>query len=241
MLHRHFCWQVGSIVLIDARVNQVNMADRARRSIDISLFPKLAERSGKRLQCVRGQVLFTMGDTADSIHYLQNGTVRLSVVSAQGKEAVFALLGPGDFFGEGCIAGQSVRLMTATALSAGSVMKIMKPKIVRLLHRDNVLAWALITYLITRQRKVQEDLIDQLFNSTEKRLARALLLLANYGTAGKTEGTIPMISQTLLAEMIGASRPRVSLLMNKFRKLGFIEYDHGLTIHSSLLAVVLHD
>jgi len=182
-----------------------------------------------------------MGDAADSIYYVQNGTVSLSVVSAQGKEAVFALLGPGDFFGEGCIVGQSVRLMTATALSAGSVLKIMKPKIVRLLHRDNVLAWALITYLITRQRKVQEDLIDQLFNSAEKRLARALLLLANYGTAGKTEGTIPMVSQTLLAEMIGASRPRVSLLMNKFRKLGFIEYDHGLTIHSSLLSVVLHD
>jgi CRP/FNR family transcriptional regulator, cyclic AMP receptor protein len=217
------------------------MVTPAKRLMHIGFLLKLAQKYGKRLQCIKGQVLFTMGDTADSIYYVQNGTVKLSVVSAQGKEAVFALLGPGDFFGEGCIAGQSVRLMTATALSAGSVMKIMKPKIVRLLHRDNVLAGALITYLITRQRKVQEDLIDQLFNSAERRLARALLLLANYGTAGKTEGTIPMVSQTLLAEMIGASRPRVSLLMNKFRKLGFIEYDHGLTIHSSLLSVVLHD
>ena len=217
------------------------MVTPEKRLMDIGFLQKLAQKYGKRLQYVKGQVLFTMGHTADSVYYIQNGTVKLSVVSAQGKEAVCALLGPGDFFGEGCIAGQSVRLMTATALSAGSVMKIMKPKIVRLLHRDNVLAWALITYLITRQRKVQEDLIDQLFNSTEKRLARALLLLANYGTAGKTEGTIPMVSQTLLAEMIGASRPRVSLLMNKFRKLGFIEYDHGLTIPSSLLAVVLHD
>src|ERR1700730_9326365 len=217
------------------------MVNPARKLMDIEVFLKLAQKYGKRLQCVRSHILFTMGDTADSIYYIQNGTVKLSIVSAQGKEAVFALLGPGDFFGEGCIAGQSVRLMTATALSPGSFIKVMKTAIVRLLHRDQVLAWSLITYLITRQRKVQEDLIDQLFNSTEKRLARALLLLANYGTAGKTEGTIPMISQTLLAEMIGASRPRVSLLMNKFRKLGFIEYDRGLTIHSSLLSVVIHD
>ena len=219
----------------------MNLANPGKGLMDIGGVLKLAEKYGKRLQCVRGHILFTIGDTADSIYYIQNGTVTLSVVSAQGKEAVFALLGPGDFFGEGCVAGQSVRLMTAAALSAGSVIKIMKPTIVRLLHRDQVLAWGLITYLITRQRKVQEDLIDQLFNSTEKRLARTLLLLANYGTARKAEGTIPMVSQTLLAEMIGASRPRVSLLMNKFRKLGFIEYDHGLTIHSSLLAVVLHD
>ena len=219
----------------------MKLANLARQPVDIEPFLRVARKYGKRLKCSKGQILFTMGDTADSLYYIQNGTVKLSVVSAQGKEAVFALLGPGDFFGEGCIAGQSVRLMTATALSAGSVMKIMKPKIVRLLHRDNVLAWALITYLIIHQRKVQEDLIDQLFNSAEKRLARALLLLANYGTTGKTEGTIPMVSQTLLAEIIGASRPRVSLLMNKFRKLGFIEYNHGLTIHGSLLAVVLHD
>ena len=219
----------------------MSVANPGTRLVDIEVVLKLAQKYGKRLQCVRGQILFTMGDVADSIYYVQNGTVKLSVVSDQGKEAVLALLGPGNFFGEGCIAGQAVRLLTATALSPGSFIKIMKPEIVRLLHRDQVLAWVLITYLIKRQRKVQEDLIDQLFNSTEKRLARALLLLANYGTTGKTEGTIPMVSQTLLAEIIGASRPRVSLLMNKFRKLGFIEYDHGLTIHSSLLAVVLHN
>ena len=219
----------------------MKLANPARRPVEIEPFLRVARKYGKRLKCSKGQILFTMGDTADSIYYIQNGTVRLSVVSAQGKEAVFALLGPGDFFGEGCIAGQSLRLITAVALSSGSFIRIMKQEIVPLLHKDQTLAWALITYLITHQRKVQEDLIDQLFNSTEKRLARALLLLANYGTTGKTEGTIPMVSQTLLAEIIGASRPRVSLLMNKFRKLGFIEYDHGLTVHGSLLAVVLQD
>jgi CRP/FNR family transcriptional regulator, cyclic AMP receptor protein len=219
----------------------MKLANLARRPVDIEPFLRVARKYGKRLKCSKGQILFTMGDIADSIYYIQNGTVKLSVVSAQGKEAVFALLGPGDFFGEGCIIGQSHRLMTAAALSSGSLIKSMKQEIMRLLHKDQILAWVLITYLITHQRKVQEDLIDQLFNSTEKRLARALLLLANYGTTGKAEGTIPRVSQTLLAEIIGASRPRVSLLMNKFRKLGFIEYNHSLTVHGTLLAVVLHD
>jgi CRP/FNR family transcriptional regulator, cyclic AMP receptor protein len=187
------------------------------------------------------QLIFTQGDEADAVYYLQKGQVKLSVVSKQGKEAVIALLGAGHFFGEGCLAGQPLRMATATAIIDCSVVRIEKQTIIRLLYDEPTFSTLFITHLLSRNIRIEEDLVDQLFNSSEKRLARILLLLANFGKEGKPEKVIPKISQEVLAEMIGTTRSRVSYFMNKFRKLGFIEYNGRLEVHSSLLNIILYD
>jgi CRP/FNR family transcriptional regulator, cyclic AMP receptor protein len=185
--------------------------------------------------------VFEQGDKADAIFYIQKGKVKLSVISKQGKEAVIALLGEDDFFGEGCLAGQPLRMSTAVAMSDCTVMKLDKLAVVRLLHEEPSFSEVFIGHLLSRNIKIEEDLVDQLFNSSEKRLARVLLLLAKFGKEGQTEEVIPKMSQETLAEIIGTTRSRVSFFMNRFRKLGFIEDNGGMKIHSSLLNVILHD
>jgi len=188
----------------------------------------------------RGGVVFSQGDRARDVKYLEKGAVKLSVLSQNGKEAVVAMLDPGNFFGEGVLAGQSVRIATAKAVVASSVLAIGTDAMTRLLHDEPSFADRFIAYMLTRNIRIEADLVDHLFNSSEKRLARTLLLLARYGK-GDLHPTLPKISQETLAEMIGATRSRVNIFMNKFRKLGFIEYNGGITIHRSLLSVVLHD
>jgi len=192
------------------------------------------------LQFRRGAVIFAQGDRAHDVRYLQKGSLKLSVISHSGKEAVVAILTPGDFFGEGVLAGQSVRIATATAIATSSVLAIEKDAMARLIHDEPTFADRFISHMLTRNIRIEADLVDQLFNSSEKRLARALLLLARYGS-GDPHPTLPKISQEMLAEMIGSTRSRVNFFMNKFRKLGFIEYNGRITVHSSLLSVVLHD
>lgn len=185
--------------------------------------------------------IFRQGDLADSIFYVEKGKVKLGVVSKRGKEAVVAILGPGDFIGEGCLAGQTRRMGSATPLTECIVVRMEKEATVRALRSDPEFAEIFLAYLLIRNIRTQEDLVDQLFNSSEKRLARVLLLLANYGQEGTPHVVIEKISQETLAEMIGTTRSRVSHFMNKFRKLGFIKYNGSLEVHSSLLSVVLHD
>jgi CRP-like cAMP-binding protein len=198
--------------------------------------------SGRTLADNRSkQVIFSQGDLADSIFYIHTGRVKLSVVSGRGKEAVIAILGAGDFFGEGCLAGQIKRMATATAMSPASVTRIEKTAAVRVLHEEPVFAELFLQHLLARSIRIEEDLVDQLFNSSEKRLARVLLLLANFGKEGKPETAIAKMSQETLAEIVGTTRSRVSFFMNKFRKLGFVSYNGCLEVHSSLLNVVLHD
>ena len=187
------------------------------------------------------QALFSQGDAADAVFYIQGGKVKLTVVSQEGKEAVVAILEQGSFLGESCLAGQTVRTSTATALEDSSLVRIDKDAMIRLLHEEPTFAELFMSYLLTHSIRIQEDLVDQLFNSSEKRLARILLLLAHFGKEGKPEPVIAKVSQEMLAEMIGTTRSRVSFFMNKFRKLGFIEYNGGLHVHSSLLNIVLHD
>ena len=187
------------------------------------------------------QPIFSQGDRADAVFFVQRGKVKLTVLSRQGKQAVVALLGPGDFFGEGCLAGQSLRMSTATAMTDSAIVALPKPGMIRALHEDAAFSETFTTYLLSRNIRFEEDLVDQLFNSSEKRLARILLLLANFGKEGRPEPVVPKVSQEMLAEMVGTTRSRVSFFMNKFRKLGFIEYNGGLEVHSSLLHVVLHD
>jgi CRP-like cAMP-binding protein len=187
-------------------------------------------------------VVFSQGDPADAIFYIQKGKIKLTVVSRRGKEAVIAILGPGDFFGEGCLAGQTLRMSTAGAMGACSLVRLAKASAVRMLHSDPPFASMLLRHQLSRTIRVEEDLIDQLFNSSERRLARVLLLLAHFGKEGKPDAVVPKISQETLAERVGTTRSRVSFFMNKFRKLGFIEYSKdGLEVHSSLLNMVLRD
>jgi CRP/FNR family transcriptional regulator, cyclic AMP receptor protein len=186
-------------------------------------------------------VIFAQGDPALSIMYVEMGTVRLSVLSHSGKEAVVAVLDPGHFFGEGCLAGQTVRMATATAMEPCAVLAIEKPEMVRQLRSQPAFAERFLTHMLTRNIRIEEDLIDQLFNSSEKRLARTLLLLARYGEPGVSHRALPKVSQEVLAEMVGTTRSRVNAFMNKFRKLGFIEYNGALKIHNSLLSVLLRD
>jgi CRP/FNR family transcriptional regulator, cyclic AMP receptor protein len=189
----------------------------------------------------RRELVYSQGDAAESVMYLQKGGVKLSVVNESGKEAVVAILGPGDFFGEGCLAGQSVRMGTATAIILSTVLVIEKSEMLKVLHEQHALSDRFITFMLARNIRIEEDLVDQLFNSSEKRLARTLLLLARYGEDDRPHGLLPKISHETLAEMIGTTRPRVNFFMNKFRKLGFIKYNGGLQINTSLLSVVLHD
>ena len=187
------------------------------------------------------QIVFSQGDPADAVFCIQKGKTQLKVLSKPGKEAILAILGVGDFFGEGCLAGQPLRMSTAVAVTECSVLRIEKSAMIAALQDEPVFSALFIAYLLTRNVRIEEDLIDQLFNSSEKRLARLLLLLANFGKEGKPEPVVPKVSQESLAAMIGTTRSRVSFFMNKFRKLGFIEYNGGLRVHSSLLHVVLHD
>ena len=186
-------------------------------------------------------MVFSQGKPANSIYYIRQGAVKLTTVSENGKEAVVALLNVGDFFGEDCLTGLPRRMATATAIQATSVLVIKKKEMARILHEEHTFADRFILHMLKRNVRIQEDLVDQLFNSTEKRLARALLLLASYGKEGRPEKIIPNISQQTLAEIIGTNRGRVNIFMNKLRKLGFIEYNGGLHVNSSLLNVVLHD
>jgi CRP/FNR family cyclic AMP-dependent transcriptional regulator len=186
------------------------------------------------------QVIFTQGDPADAVFYLERGQVKLSVVSKAGKAAIVAIVGPGDFFGEGCLAGQTARMATASAMTDVAVVRVEKRAMMRLLHERSTFSERFMAHLLARNVRFEEDLVDQLFNSSEKRLARVLLLLARFGKEGSTEPVIPKISQEVLAEMVGTTRPRISGFMNKFRRLGFIDYNGGLHVHSSLLNVLLH-
>ena len=187
------------------------------------------------------ETIFSQGDVCKDVLYIQKGGVRLSVVNESGKEAVVAVLGPGDFFGEGCLAGQPIRIGTATAITATTALLIEKQEMIRALHHEHEFSDRFITYMLSRNIRIEEDLVDQLFNSSEKRLARTLLLLARYGTQDKPQGILPKIPQETLAGMVGTTRSRVNFFMNKFRKLGFIKYNGGLQINTSLLSVVLHD
>ena len=188
------------------------------------------------------QAVFSQGDPADAVFYIRQGKVRLSVLSKQGKEATIALLGSGDFLGEGCIASdQPIRLATAIAITECSILKIEKKRMLRTLHEEHGFSDMFVAYVVERHNRTQADLVDQLFNSSEKRLARALLLLSRVGKEAKSEAVVPQVSQETLAEMIGTTCSRVNFFMNKFRKLGFIDYNGGLEVNSSLLSVVLHE
>jgi CRP-like cAMP-binding protein len=188
----------------------------------------------------KNQVIFAQGAPADAVFYLERGQVKLTVVSKGGKAAIVAILGRGDFFGEGCLAGQPVRMATASAMSDAAVVRVERQAMLRLLHERSVFSERFMAHLLARNVRFEEDLVDQLFNSSEKRLARVLLLLARFGKEGATEPVVPRVSQEVLAEMVGTTRPRISGFMNKFRRLGFIEYNGGLHVHSSLLNVLLH-
>ena len=189
------------------------------------------------------QAIFVQGDSSDAVFYLQKGKIKLTIVSKTGKEATIGILNEGDFLGEGCLTGQPVRLCSATAMTDCSVMRIDKKSMMEVLHREHAFSDMFVAYLLTRNIRYEEDLVDQLFNSSEKRLARILLLLAHFGKEGVHETPIPKMSQETLAEMIGTTRSRVSFFMNRFRELGFIDYRTGdaLQVHSSLLNIVLHD
>ena len=213
---------------------------KAHLDFDVESYLNAAPSARKVIGYRRGELVFSQGDAAGDIRYLQKGAIKLSVLSRIGKEAVVAMLGPGDFFGEGALAGQTVRIGTATAVVASSVLIIEKDAMVRLLHEEPAFSDRFISYMLARNIRIEADLVDQLFNSSEKRLARTLLLLARYGEANP-QRTLPKISQETLAEMIGATRSRVNFFMNKFRKLGFIEYNGGIKINRSLLSIVLHD
>jgi CRP/FNR family cyclic AMP-dependent transcriptional regulator len=189
----------------------------------------------------KNQIVFSQGDPADSVLYIRDGKVKVTVISEQGKEAVVAVLGPDEFCGEGCLTGQLRRVATAAAMTECEIMRLEKAAIVRVLHDEPAFSEMFISHLLARTLRVEADLVDQLFNSSEKRLARALLLLANFGKEGRPETIIAKVSQATLAEMIGTTRSRVSHFMNKFRELGFVKYNGTLEVHSSLLSVVLHD
>jgi CRP/FNR family cyclic AMP-dependent transcriptional regulator len=204
-------------------------------------FLDLAGVARKVTEFGKRETIFSQGDPAKDVLYIQEGGVRLSVVNEAGKEAVVAVLGPGDFFGEGCVAGQPIRIGTATAIGPTTALLIEKQEMIRVLHYEHAFSDRFITYMLSRNIRIEEDLVDQLFNSSEKRLARTLLLLARYGTQDKPQGILPKIPQETLAGMVGTTRSRVNFFMNKFRKLGFIKYNGGLQINKSLLSVVLHD
>jgi CRP/FNR family transcriptional regulator, cyclic AMP receptor protein len=198
--------------------------------------------NGKSTRELRSrQVVFSQGDAADAVFYIQSGKVKLTVVSTRGKEAVIGVLEPGSFFGEGCLTAQPLRMSTASAIQPCRVVRVGRSTMVRLLHREPEFAELFIAYLLSRNVRIEEDLVDQLFNSSEKRLARVLLLLAHFGKEPRPETVIPKVSQETLAAMVGTTRSRVSYFMNRFRKLGFIHYNGGLQVHSALLTVVLRD
>ena len=219
------------------------VAGKKLSKFDPKTFLSTIDRGRKIAAFVKKQAIFVQGDPSDAVFYIQKGKVRLTVLSNSGKDAIIGVLNAGDFFGEGCLTGQLLRLCSATAMTDCSVMRIEKKSMMEVLHREHSFSDMFVAYLLSRNIRYEEDLVDQLFNSSEKRLARILLLLAHFGKEGVQETPIPNISQETLAEMIGATRSRVSFFMNRFRKLGFIDYHGGdaLQVHSSLLNVVLHD
>src|SRR6267378_164450 len=221
----------------------VVVAARKRTKFDPKTFLSTMDGGRKIAAFPKKQPIFVQGDPSDAVFYIQKGKVKLTVVSTIGKEATIGILNESDFFGEGCLTGQPLRLSCATAMTDCSVMRIDKQAMVAVLHREHAFSDVFVAYMLTRNIRYEEDLVDQLFNSSEKRLARVLLLLAQFGKDGKPEVAIPKISQETIAEMIGTTRSRVSFFMNRFRKLGFIDYDggSGLQVHSSLLNIVLHD
>ena len=209
--------------------------------LDIDAFLDSVGVARRTIRYGRGSTIFAQGAPANSVYYLQRGAVKLSVVSTTGKEAVVAMLSPGDFFGEGCLAGQEMRMGMATAIVATAVRRIQKGEMIRALQEQSEFSNRFIAHMLARNIRIEEDLVDQLFNSSEKRLARTLLLLARYGKEDVTQRNLPKLSQETLAEMVGTTRSRVNFFMNKFRRLGFIDYNGGLRINPSLLSVVLHD
>ena len=217
------------------------MTGKRKPKFDPSVFLAKAGSGRTVVKIPKNKVVFSQGDPADAVFYIREGKIRIAVVSEQGKEAVVAVLGPGAFCGEGCLAGQRLRMATASTITECDVMRLDKAAIIRVLHEEATFSEMFVSHLLARTIRVEEDLVDQLFNSSEKRLARALLLLANFGKEGRPEPVIAKVSQETLAEMIGTTRSRVSFFMNKFRRLGFIKYNGHLEVHSSLLSVVLHD
>jgi CRP/FNR family cyclic AMP-dependent transcriptional regulator len=218
-----------------------NSISRKKGGFDAQAFLDSAGVEKQIKEFKGAQVVYSQGDVAKSVMYLREGGLKLSVVNEAGKEAVVAILGPGDFFGEGCLAGQSVRMGTATVITPSIVLVIEKSEMFKVLHEQHALSDRFIKFMLARNIRIEEDLIDQLFNSSEKRLARTLLLLARYGKEDQPHTVLPKVSQETLAEMIGTTRSRVNFFMNKFRKLGFIKYDGEIEINTSLLSVVLHD
>jgi CRP-like cAMP-binding protein len=218
-----------------------NVEARKSSEFDPKAFLSTIDSGRKIAAFSKKQTIFVQGDPSDAVFYIQKGKVRLTVVSKTGKEATIGILNEGYFFGEGCLTGQPLRLCSATAMTDCSVMEIDKKSMMEVLHREHAFSDMFVAYLLIRNIRYEEDLVDQLFNSSEKRLARILLLLAHFGKDGKPESVIPKISQETLAEMVGTTRSRVSFFMNRFRKLGFIRYNGELEVHSSLLNVVLHD
>jgi CRP/FNR family transcriptional regulator, cyclic AMP receptor protein len=216
-------------------------APRKRGEFDARAFLESAGVSKKVRQFNRADIIFSQGTPADAVMYIQEGAVKITAVSEAGKEAIITVLGPGDFFGEGCLAGQPLRMGNATATTSSTVLVIDKKEMQKVLHEQHALSDLFINFVLRRNIRVEEDLVDRLFNSTEKRLARTLLLLARYGKQEQPHNLLPKVSQETLAEMIGTTRTRVNLFMNKFRKLGFIKYNGGVEVDSSLLSVVLHD
>ena len=217
------------------------MATKPKPVFDPRAF--LAKSNGGRTiaKYGKGEVVFSQGGPADAVFYIQQGKVKITVVSERGKEAVVAVMGPDEFCGEGCLAGQPRRIATATAMTDCEIMRLEKATMLRVLREEPAFSEMFVSHLLTRTIRVEEDLVDQLFNSSEKRLARALLLLANFGKEGRPEPIIAPVSQETLAEMIGTTRSRVSFFMNKFRRLGFIDYNGHLEVHTSLLSLVLHE
>jgi CRP/FNR family cyclic AMP-dependent transcriptional regulator len=219
--------------------------NKKKREFNPNTFLATIGEGRKNLIFVKKQVIFTQGDVADAVFYIQKGKVKLTVVSETGREATIGMLTNGDFFGEGALAGQGLRMGSASALSDCEILRIDKQVMISALHREHTFSDLFVSYLLARNVRYEEDLVDQLFNSSEKRLARILLLLAHFGKEGVPEIVIPKISQESLAEMVGTTRSRVSFFMNRFRKMGFVDYsggpEGGLQVHSSLLSVVLHD
>ncbi len=224
-----------------AKTDRISRQPRTKEPFDPKVF--LATVNGGRTisTCPKNQKLFAQGEDADSVFYILSGKVKVTVISTLGKEAVVAILGEDEFCGEGCLTGQPKRMATASAITQCKIMRIEKGAMLRVLHDEPTFSGLFVTHLLQRTIRVEEDLVDQLFNSSEKRLARALLLLANFGKEGRPEPLITKVSQETLAEMIGTTRSRVSFFLNKFRKLGFISYNGTMEIHSSLLSVILHD
>src|SRR5271163_4141204 len=237
----HCLFANGCYDPITMAITPVRKKPKKKLAFDAQAFLDSAGVSRRIVEYDKKETVFAQGDVAKTVMYIQKGAVKLTVVNGVGKEAVVAILGPGDFFGEGCLAAQPIRIGAATANAATTLLVIEKKEMVRILHAEHEFSDRFISYMLTRNIRIEADLVDQLFNSTEKRLARALLLLARYGGEDQPQGILAKVSQETLADTIGTTRSRVNLFMNKFKKMGFIKYNGGLHVNSSLLSVVLHE